>query len=119
MTLPFTPQCFTAGLGWIAAGGRSNGDCAFIALAWKSRQPQEVHSQAEVDSVLPLGLDTASRRLPQWLPNEQPPNAEPCPELTVQELGGSIVNSVTIHDLRNSDDAAIDEPVVVLRYVVK
>lgn len=106
MTLPFSGRCISAGLGWIAVGGDSRGECAFIKITWRSENPQ-----VEVDASLPLELRPAS----QQQSSDSNPDAalEPWPEVILQELGKDIVNSVVIHNLAR-DQSKLPAPVVVL-----
>lgn len=76
------------------------------------------NSQGEVDSQLPLGLspfDTAARRWgrDESLFLEQIPAR---PSVKSYKLGGTIVNSVTIHRMSGHGDPVKDEDVVVVRY---
>ncbi|EER29637.1 hypothetical protein CPC735_073190 [Coccidioides posadasii C735 delta SOWgp] len=104
--IPFEPKCLTAGLGWIGIGGSENGDCAFIKLGDSgitSPRTRAAALDADIDSPLPLDLDPPLRRLP--------PRA---PEVIVQEFGGSIVNSVTLHRLPAPREGLDHEDVAVL-----
>ncbi|KAM5495700.1 hypothetical protein McaMca56_005337 [Microsporum canis] len=104
--VPFDPKCLTAGNGWIGVGGTESGDCAFIKLDQGLQGPETAvpGSPVDVDSPLPLDLDTPIPR--RTLP--YPPN------VSVRELGGSIVNSVTIHRLPSIGDDFVDEDIAVL-----
>ncbi|KAK2759344.1 hypothetical protein FQN54_002822 [Arachnomyces sp. PD_36] len=126
--VPFEPKCLTAGLGWIAVGGKVRGDCAFIRLAGGHGS---IHSDTvmgtssvDVDTPLPLDLDPSSRRLPPWAPGEYGPeshirrsNRRRVPEVQIKEFGGTIVNSVTLHRLVGDNDLYADEDIAVLRFV--
>ncbi|KAK2814672.1 hypothetical protein FQN49_008112, partial [Arthroderma sp. PD_2] len=104
--VPFDPKCLTAGNGWIAVGGTERGDCAFIKLDSTSQAPGTAvpGSPIDVDSPLPLDLDNSLPR--RTLP--YPPN------VSVRELGGSIVNSVTLHRLPSDGDLFVEEDIAVL-----
>ncbi|KAF3484229.1 uncharacterized protein GIQ15_03553 [Arthroderma uncinatum] len=106
--VPFDPKCLTAGNGWIGVGGTESGDCAFIKLdaAATLQLPGTAApgSPVGVDSPLPLDLDTPIPR--RTLP--YPPN------VNVRELGGSIVNSVTLHRLPSDGDLFLEEDIAVL-----
>ena len=74
-------------------------------------------SSAEVDEWLPLDLDPESRMLDHqsYLGHRRPPHAgRRKPEVHYHELGGSIVNSVTIHHLRSEEPELRDEVVAIL-----
>ncbi|EEP76813.1 predicted protein [Uncinocarpus reesii 1704] len=109
--VPFEPKCLTAALGWIGVGGSENGDCAFIKLGDSSgiSSPRTRASAlgSGIDSPLPLDFDPALRNLP--------PRA-PVVEVIIQEFGGSIVNSMTLHRLPAQDDLFAHEDIAVLRY---
>ncbi|EFR05147.1 hypothetical protein MGYG_08159 [Nannizzia gypsea CBS 118893] len=106
--VPFDPKCLTAGNGWIGVGGTESGDCAFIkldaAFSLAADAAAVPGSPAGVDSPLPLDFDTSISR--RTLP--YPPN------VSVRELGGSIVNSVTLHRLPANGDEFVDEDIAVL-----
>ena len=72
---------------------------------------------AEVDELLPLDLDPEYRRnfsdpsvLPQWTR----PFRRDSYELQIHELGSDIVNSITIHLLRNEKNRQEDEVIALL-----
>lgn len=106
-------------------GGSDNGDCAFVKMGEKDgrqRQGPQTAAQADVDALLPLDLDPSSRRNTPWNPNEIRPdstlNPKRRPEVYIHELGGLIVNSVTVHRMHHKisepADEIIDEDVVTL-----
>ncbi|PGH18706.1 hypothetical protein AJ80_04359 [Polytolypa hystricis UAMH7299] len=104
--VPFEPRCLTSGLGWIAVGGADNGDCAFIRIGnppLSSTDGAATPSQTDVDTPLPLDIESILRRLPSW-----------APEVQIHEFGGSIVNSVTLHRLPGDNDIYADEDVAIL-----
>ncbi|KAJ6032199.1 hypothetical protein N7540_002931 [Penicillium herquei] len=89
--IPFEPRCLAAGYGWIAVGGPDNGECAYIRIDERGLQVHDEASPlhpADVDSALPLDLE--------------PP------------LGGTIVNSVTIHRFPNNGESTSHEDVMIL-----
>lgn len=96
--LPFSVRCFAAGHGFICAGGGDPsgpeaGEFAIVKLnpSWA----------AEVDAMLPLNLGS---------------NSTPHKELTpdVKSIGKDIVNSVTIHKLKDPDPLVEDDIVAVV-----
>ena len=118
ITIPFAPRCLTAGLGWICLGGESNGDCAFVRL-----KEQYEQDSLHVDAKLPVNLPEAneetlrgnardSRTPTRVLSSEADFTFQP--DLLVQELGGDIVNSITIHNLSNAGLSEWNEPVALL-----
>jgi hypothetical protein len=118
ITIPFAPRCLTAGLGWICLGGESNGDCAFVRLNAPERE-----DGLHVDARLPISLPETSKETGQdgatnerAVPHVVAPDAEFKfqPDLLVQELGGDIVNSITVHDLSNTGLSERNEPVALL-----
>jgi hypothetical protein len=118
ITIPFTPRCLTAGLGWVCLGGESNGDCAFVRLN-ENDDEDGLHVDARLPISLPetnreTGQDNAeiARPIPQVVAPEAEFNFQP--DLLVQELGGDIVNSITIHDLSNDGLAERNEPIALL-----
>lgn len=102
VTLPFSPRCLAAGLGWICAGGEHNGDAAFIRLR-----------KDESDTRFKANEETPRRTLPDLGKNNVGLNSYP--ELVVNELGGEIVNSITLHELSNKGNSDWNEPVALLR----
>lgn len=95
-------------------GGDENGQCAFISIVENGAGGTAVQSHAEVDDLLPVGLDPGYRqirhdirRTPQW-------PVGPKYELQHHELGGERVNSVKIHLLRSPQKALVDEVVAVM-----
>ena len=100
-------------------GGEAHGQCAFISIDERETGRTTIRQHAEVDDLLPLDLDPESRRslhdlrrTPQW--GHYPGEASAKYELQTHDLGGSIVNSVTIHLLRNEQKEFKDEVVVVI-----
>ena len=114
-SLPWPILCLDAAHGWICAGGKPSGQCAFVKI------PGPVHddgtppilSAAEVDDVLPLNLDPESRALATgtsgWL---ETPAYQPY-EVHYYELGSAIVNSVKIHKIQSPQVGLSDDVVVI------
>ena len=102
LTLPFSPRCLAAGLGWICIGGEQNGDSAFIRLR-----------RNESDTRYKVGERSSSKTLPDLGQNNG--GLSSYPELVLNELGGDIVNSITLHELLNVGSSDWNEPVAVLR----
>lgn len=121
--LPWKPQCLDARYGWICVGGPSNGRCAFICIngreSTRGRESFFRH-ESEVDALLPLDLDPESRMLAhsyfQRL-RATSPSSRSKPEVQIHEMGGEIMNSVTIHRLRSDRKGHGDEIVCVMTYV--
>lgn len=83
--------------------------CAFIDISEEGSQGGDVRAarrHAEVDALLPLDLDVDSRLSAHDYSRQ--------PEIRLHELGGSIVNSVTIVRLCSGKKGLQDETVVVL-----
>jgi hypothetical protein len=110
VTLPFLPRCLAAGLGWICAGGEQNGEAAFIQL-----------NKRKTDSWLrenPDGPTKPPRRTVRTTLSglgQTDVDPDTYPELVLHELGGTIVNSITLHELSNQGISEWDEPVALLR----
>lgn len=104
-----------AGHGWVCMGGESNGQCAFISIDQARCGGLNPLQNAEVDGVLPLDLDPDSRALthPHVPLTRSHMSSPPKYDLQDHELGGSIVNSVTIY-LLPSDQEGSDEVVAVM-----
>jgi hypothetical protein len=120
ITIPFAPRCLTAGLGWVCLGGESNGDCAFVRL---NAHEDEDEDGLHVDARLPISLPETGKETGQdGTTNETPiphvvaPDTEFKfqPDLLFHELGGDIVNSITVHDLSNTGHSERNEPVALL-----
>lgn len=105
-----------AGYGWICAGGKINGQCAFISIDRAGIEGFNTLRTAEVDHVLPLDLDPGSRALTHHNVPLIRSQTGPLPKYELQdyELGGSIVNSVTIHLLPSEQEGLDDEVVAVM-----
>jgi len=119
-TVSLLPQCLGAGFGWICVGGTEKGRCAFIKLgtapsSTTASQSAATHS-AEVDARLPLDLDPESRILAlSYLGghNERPYSPRAPARVEYHELGGLIVNSITVHKIKG-DKRQQDEIVAVV-----
>lgn len=85
------------------------------------RDRENTSGQAlEVDALLPLDLDPGSRLLAHnFLQRSQTTHAagRRNPEVQIHEVGGSIVNSVTVHRLLSNQKGLEDEVVAVLTWV--
>ena len=112
VTIPFIPRCLSARLGWICVGGESHGDVAFVRVG-----DADVEGRPQVEAALPVGRPTPSKRPPPPRPGDAGYGTSACPEMIVQELGGDIVNAVTVHELANKGTSGRNESVVVIRYV--
>ena len=112
ITVPFEPRCLAAGQGWICLGGDSNGDCAFVELKGQER--------SEVDTRLPVNLpaaadDKLSQRARYSNDSQHGPQPNKWrPDLLVQELGGEIVNSITVSTIANQGQSEVNEPVALV-----
>ena len=120
--VPFPPRCLAADYGWICAGGENNGQFAAIRLGDDDGlEPRTAHHATEVDALLPLDLDLGVRhglnRMMERSGGHEERQSASRPVVQIEELGGLIVNSVTI-SAAGSDSLANDEgPVAVLTYV--
>lgn len=107
-SLPFGPRCIGARYGWVCVGGVENGQFATIRVGepekeWYRRRPRGSGDEAMGPGIEPEheGAETGlggSRR----------------PEVNISHLGGSIVNSVTLH--RPPSSTSDDDVVAVLTY---
>ena len=121
-SLPWEPQCLDAGYGWICVGGNRDGRCAFIFVGEEDDDSERGREAAsshplEVDALLPLDLDPGSRLLAHsFLQRSQSTRTtgRGKPEVQIHEVGGSIVNSVTVHRLLSNQKGIEDEVVAVL-----
>lgn len=127
-SLPWKPQCLDAGYGWICVGGSDSGRCAFVNThdeCPKGGGDGSIPHHVEVDALLPLELDPESRLLAHnFLQQRNQTFASAASttsvaprgkaEVHIHEVGGSIVNSVTIHRLRSDREGFEDEIVAVL-----
>ena len=83
-------------------GGEQNGESAFIRL-----------NKNESDSRFKVNGATTRRTLPDW--GQDNASLKSYPELVLNELGGAIVNSITLHELANKGASDWNEPVALLR----
>lgn len=122
-TLPWEPQCLDAGYGWICVGGSDNGRCAFICIGEDGFDndrggDRAFHQHAEVDALLPIDLDPESRLLAHSFLRQGQPSVHSSghrrPEVQIHDVGGSIINSVTIHRIKGDQKGLEDETVTVL-----
>ena len=103
----------------MCVGGLESGSCAFIHVGedQTSGFTAATQSHTEVDALLPLDLDPDSRMLDHqsYLGHRRPAQARRRkPEVHYHELGGCIVNSVTIYQLRSEEPGLHDEVVAIL-----
>lgn len=104
-------------------GGPEGGSCAFIFVGEDATNgaDEAARLHTEVDELLPLDLDPESRMLDQhsYIGNRRPLRAgRRKPKVHYNELGTSIVNSVTIYRLRSGEPGLLDETIVIVSYVL-
>lgn len=101
-SLPFGVRCLAAAKEWVCAGGPDSGSFAFIKIHAPERYHFDgtpINSVAEMDALLPEGLDPLLRRQHHRLLTHQNGLARRRPAQTwTQELGELIVNSVTLYE---------------------
>ncbi|PLB48087.1 hypothetical protein P170DRAFT_437799 [Aspergillus steynii IBT 23096] len=122
--IPFEPKCLAAGNGWVAVGGSDNGECAFVSVADRNGRVRDasgsvISQSSDVDSALPIDLESSARSSPSWLPGEEPGASRESgrtelPDVQLHKFGGSIVNSVTLHRLPGDEKGSAAEDIVVL-----
>ncbi|RPB07460.1 hypothetical protein P167DRAFT_579222 [Morchella conica CCBAS932] len=98
-SLPFGPRCIGARYGWVCAGGVDNGQFASIRVG----EPEKLRNRRQ-------GSDEAMRELgPENAGEGSGISRRARPEVKITHLGGSIVNSVTLHrpPSSNSDDDVV------------
>lgn len=122
VSLPWIPQCLDAAHGWVCVGGPEGGTCAFIFVGVEATHSatQATRSHSEVDALLPLDLDPDSRMLDHhsYIGGRRPIRASRRkPEVHYNQMGTSIVNSVTIYRLRSGEPGVLDETVVIVTCV--
>ena len=120
-SLSIDPQCLGVGHGWICVGGPDQGQCAFVNIGDRFLSGGGVlpttRQSTEVDALLPLDLDPHSRTLAQnFLAYSDDGSRLPWQPTKVDyhELGGSIVNSITVHKVRSGKEGLQDEVVAVI-----
>ncbi|MCJ1397554.1 hypothetical protein MMC11_000748 [Xylographa trunciseda] len=120
-TLSLLPRCLGAGFGWLCVGGPDKGRCAFINIgdnfSSAAASRQNARHTAEVDALLPLDLDPHSRILAQSFlgsHNDDPRLPWQRAKVEYHELGGDIVNSITVHCLHSGKEGIQDEIVAVI-----
>ena len=110
-----------AGHGWICVGGNDKGRCAFLQIA-ESVPAGVAHGaggrHTEVDALLPLDLDPESRMLAHEFLHRHAISPTGTvrrrPKVHIHELGGLIVNSITVHKLCSGKEGLQDEIVALL-----
>lgn len=121
--LPWEPQCLDASYGWVCVGGPNNGQCAFVFVGEEQCEGQRGRESTfdhpvEVDALLPLDLNPESRLLAHSFLHRNQTISQITgrrkPEVQIHEVGGSIVNSVTVHRLLSDQKGLEDEIVAVL-----
>ena len=102
-------------------GGKDKGRCAFIRIEnspSSSTAPQQATTNpVEVDALLPLDLDPESRILAlSYLGDHGESSYNPRSPAKVEyhDLGGLIVNSITVHNIRSDKEEEQDEVVAVI-----
>lgn len=88
--LPFDARCTSAGYGYVCVGGAEHGN--FAAIKMTGLPPAD---SSEIDASLPLGLE---QRLPR------PPLLDTAARICLEKIGENIVNSISIHQLPETND---------------
>lgn len=96
-SLPFSPRCIGARYGWVCVGGDDHGHFATIRVQHNDPSSPLVSRNDSME------LDADSGRGPAGRP-----------PVMAKELGGSIVNSVTLH--RPPSSTSDDDVLAVLTY---
>jgi len=112
--LRFEPRCIGANYGWICAGGVENGQFAAIRVS-DDENPTlrtadgQVHEETEFENVpvYPRGRSENLDGLNTHMTAKY---------VRTTELGGTIVNSITLHKLK--DSRSDGDVVAVLTYVI-
>lgn len=109
-SLPFGPRCIGARYGWVCAGGVENGQFATIRVGEPEKQWDRRQQSSEGEA---MGLEME----PESENGDARPASprRPRPEVRISHLGGSIVNSVTLH--RPPSSNSDDDVVAVLTYL--
>lgn len=105
-SLPFGPRCIGARYGWVCAGGVEDGQFATIRVGEPEKRRDRRQRAAE-DEAMSLELELESG-------NGEGSSRRIRPEVKISHLGGSIVNSVTLH--RPPSSNSDDDVVAVLTY---
>ena len=115
-TVHFVPTCLGAGYGWICVGGYNKGQCVFIDLRDDPPFGRTVRSAvpAEVDELLPLDLDPHPRLLGHHQSRALRPATRRDEKKVNQDIGGLIVNAITIFKYVHKSIDVPDETVAVL-----
>ncbi|KAJ5974293.1 hypothetical protein N7481_011503 [Penicillium waksmanii] len=100
--IPFEPRCLAAGFGGLQA-----------------HEGIPSHLPSDVDSALPVDIDPASRLSTLENPTDGPSSTrhitrQSWPEFERHKFGGSIVNSVTIHQFPGTEEDAAPEDVLII-----
>ncbi|KZF25446.1 hypothetical protein L228DRAFT_244287 [Xylona heveae TC161] len=117
--LPFEPRCLVAGYGWVCVGGGDNGQFAAVKLDRATEtEDAAARRHADVDALLPADLDPESRRQTHELLEETMAIARELPrrkpEVRIEEHGGLIVNSVTLHQWKSNEEFGAEETVAII-----
>lgn len=99
-TLPFEPRCVGARYGWVCVGGAEHGQFATIRM--------KDEEAADEDEAMALDMDMDGPDEPRTRPRRS--------VATVMALGGTIVNSITLH--RPPSSTSDDDVLAVLTYGV-
>lgn len=109
-SLPFGPRCIGARYGWVCAGGVENGQFATIRVGEPEKRRDRRQRNAE-DEAMDLEVEIGSENGGAETGNSRRIR----PEIKINNLGGSIVNSVTLH--RPPSSNSDDDVVAVLTYI--
>lgn len=109
-SLPFGPRCIGARYGWVCAGGVENGQFATIRVGEPEKQ-WDRRQQSPGDEAMGLEIEPEHENRE----TETGRSRHPRPEVKISHLGGSIVNSVTLH--RPPSSNSDDDVVAVLTYL--
>ncbi|PWW71722.1 hypothetical protein C7212DRAFT_348794 [Tuber magnatum] len=83
--LPFGPRCIGAKYGWVCAGGVENGQFASIRVRQQEKNSDQRRGDGEVEER--EGATESTSRSQRRI----------SPDIKISQLGGLIVNSVTLH----------------------
>lgn len=109
-SLPFGPRCIGARYGWVCAGGVENGQFATIRVGEPEKQ-WDRRQRSPGDEAMGLEMEPEH----EDGETETGSSRHPRPEVKISHLGGSIVNSVTLH--RPPSSNSDDDVVAVLTYL--
>lgn len=99
--VPFDCRCTAAGYGWICVAGGDKGNFTIIQI--DSSASDEA---TDVDALLPIRL--SDRPIGRPSPGLVPPKVK------VENIGGDIINSITIYKLHGDDEDASEEVVAII-----